>query len=81
MAPVDSSNFVNTGAFFEKHPDVIKDVTRFEQTDAEGHILESWERNKNGEMVETTERDLLRQKYIKAKEEVDKISVKKVIIE
>lgn len=72
----DTSNFVNEGPFFDKHPDVIKNITRFEATDLEGNIVESWERNESGVMVETTQRDRLREELVKAQEELQRIKDK-----
>lgn len=69
----DTSNFVNEGPFFDKHPDVIKNIIRFEATDISGNIVESWERDKNGVMIETTQRDILREELVKAQEELQRI--------
>ena len=55
----DTSNFVNKGKFFDTHPGVIPNITRYERTDLAGKVIESWERNKNGVMVDVTERDKL----------------------
>lgn len=72
----DTSYFVNEGPFFDKHPDVIKNILRFEATDEAGHIVESWERNDKGVMVETTKRDLLREELIAAQEAYDRLKDK-----
>lgn len=72
----DTSHFVNEGPFFDKHPDVIKNVIRFELTDLSGNIVESWERDKSGVMVETTQRDILREELVKAQEELQQIKDK-----
>lgn len=72
----DTSHFVNKGPFFDKHPDVIKNITRFEAIDLEGNIVESWERNDKGVMVETTQRDRLREELVKAQEELQRIKDK-----
>lgn len=72
----DVTNFVNEGPFFDKHPDVIKNIIRFESTDIAGNVVESWERDKNGVMVETTKRDMLREELIKAQEELQRIKDK-----
>ena len=72
----DTSHFVNEGPFFDKHPDVIKNIVRFESVDLEGNIVESWERNDNGVMVETTQRDRLREELVKAQEELQRIKDK-----
>jgi hypothetical protein len=72
----DTSHFVNEGPFFDKHPDVIKNIIRFEATDISGNIVESWERDKNGVMVETTKRDKLREELVKAQEELQRIKDK-----
>ena len=72
----DTSHFVNEGPFFDKHPDVIKNIIRFESIDLSGNIVESWERDSNGVMVETTQRDILREELIKAQEELQRIKDK-----
>ena len=72
----DTSYFVNEGPFFDKHPDVIKNILRFEATDETGHIVESWERNSKGIMVETTKRDMLREELIAAQEAYDRLKEK-----
>ena len=69
----DTSTFVNEGPFFDTHPGVIPHVTRYERTDMSGKLLESWERDKNGVMVETTKRDLLYAEIISAQEALDKM--------
>ena len=74
--PYDTHNFVNEGEFFDKHPDVIKNIIRFEATDIAGNIVESWERNDKGVMVETTKRDKLREELIAAQEELQRIKDK-----
>lgn len=58
-APYDTSTFVNTGTFFDTHPGVTPNVRRYERTDMTGKLIESWERDKNGVMVDVTKRDLL----------------------
>ena len=72
----DTSNFVNEGPFFDKHPDTIKNLIRFESVDEYGRIVESWERNSKGVMVETTQRDQLRDELIKAQEQLQAIKDK-----
>lgn len=53
----DRDRFINDGPFFAKYPDVFKDVTRYEFTDANGRVIESWERGDDGRMHETTKRE------------------------
>lgn len=69
-----SSNFVNKGPFFDKYPDVYKNVKRFESYDLQGDLVESWERNEKGEMIDVTQRDKLREELIAAQEALDKIA-------
>lgn len=73
----DTSTFVNNGPFFKKHPDVIPNVTRFESTDCAGKLIESWERDKNGRMVNTTKRDKLYAELIEAQEQINKLKENK----
>lgn len=72
----DKDRFINTGAFFEKYPDVIKTVTRYELTDVNGRVIESWERGNDGRMHETTKRDHLREEIIAAQEALSKLEAK-----
>ena len=76
LTMADRDKFVNDGLFFEKHPDVYKDVTRYERTDEKGRIIESWERADDGHMVETTKRDKLREEIIAAEEQLAKLEDK-----
>lgn len=69
----DTSHFVNTGAFFDTHPGVTPNVTRYERTDMSGKLVESWERNKNGVMVNVTKRDALIAQTIEAEEALNKL--------
>lgn len=73
---VPQSTFVNDGAFFEKHPDVYPLVRRFEETDASGHIIESWERRGDGRMYDVTERDQLREEIAAAQEQIERLEAK-----
>lgn len=75
-APYDTSNFVNTGEFFEKYPDVTPHVTRFERQDASGKIEESWERNEQGIMVNMTARDKLYEEIEAAQEALEDLREK-----
>ena len=59
---------VNEGPFWEKHPDVYAGVTRYTDTDPKGHILECWERNEEGVMVDVTERERAKMELVKAQE-------------
>lgn len=70
----DSSTFVNTGEFFDTHPGVMPQVRRYEQLDEKGDIIESWERDKNGVMVNVTKRDALYKELIEAQEAIDKLT-------
>lgn len=72
----DRDRFVNDGPFFEKYPDVIKTVTRYELTDVNGRVIESWERGDDGRMHETTKRDHLREEIIAAQEALNRLEVK-----
>lgn len=72
----DTSNFVNEGEFFDTHPGVIPNITRFERLDGAGNVVESWERNKNGVMVETTQRDKLYAELEEAQEKLSKLKEK-----
>lgn len=67
-----SDNFVNEGEFFIKHPDVIGNVTRFERRDINQNLLEAWERNEAGVMVDVTEQVKLREEIAKAEKELAK---------
>lgn len=44
----------NIGPFWEKHPDVYPGVIRFTDTAMNGDIIEYWERDKDGVMVDHT---------------------------
>lgn len=65
----------NTGPFWKKHPDVYKSVTRFTDTDQKGNIIEAWERDANGVMVDVTAREQARQELIRAQEACDKLGL------
>lgn len=69
----DRDRFINDGPFFEKYPDMYKDVTRYERFDVKGNILESWERGDDGRMHETTKRDKLREEIVAAQEVLMKL--------
>lgn len=68
MQPV----FLNIGPFWDKHPDVYPQVTRYIDTDCKGNILECWERNKEGVMVDVTERERARVELEKAQAEYER---------
>lgn len=68
MQPV----FLNKGPFWEKHPDVYPQVTRYIDTDEKGNILECWERNKEGIMVDVTAREKARIELEKAQKEYER---------
>ena len=68
MQPV----FVNEGPFWEKHPDVYPEVTRYIDTDEKGNILECWERNKEGIMVDVTAPEKARNELEKAQKEYER---------
>lgn len=72
-APYDTSTFVNEGPFFDTHPGVTPNVRRYERTDMTGKLVESWERDKNGVMVDVTKRDLLYKELEDAQENIDKL--------
>lgn len=76
-APYDTSTFINEGEFFDTHPGVIPNITRFEATDGAGKLIESWERDKNGVMVNTTKRDKLYAELIEAQEQINKLKENK----
>lgn len=76
LTMADRDKFINDGLFFEAHPDVYPDVTRYERTDAKGNIIESWERGDDGRMRETTKRDKLREEIIAAEEQIAKLEDK-----
>lgn len=65
----------NIGPFWKKHPDVYKSVTRFTDTDQKGNIIEAWERDENGVMVDVTARERARQELIRAQEACDKLGL------
>lgn len=70
------STFVNDGPFFTKYPDVYPNVKTFVATDEEGNIVEQWERDKSGRMVDVTQRALLEQEVAKARQNLDKLCQK-----
>lgn len=65
----------NIGPFWEKHPDVYRSVTRFTDTDQKGNIIEAWERDANGVMVDVTAREIARQELIRAREACAKLGI------
>ena len=76
LTMADRDKFINDGPFFEKHRDIYPDVTRYELTDVKGHIIERWERGKDGRMHETTQRDKLREQIVAAEETLSKLEAK-----
>lgn len=74
----DTSNFVNDGPFFDAHPDVYPFVRRYERVDGSGEIIESWERNKSGVMIDVTQRDKLYAEIVKAQDNIESIRKKEV---
>lgn len=68
--------FVNDGPFFDKYPDVYPNTRCFTATDEEGNIVEQWERNKNGRMVDVTQRARLEQEVAKARQNLEKLCQK-----
>ena len=56
--------------FEEKYPGVWSGVNRFEVLDANGGIKELWIRDKNGVMVDVTEKYLLEQEIARLESEV-----------
>ena len=57
--------------FEEKYPGVWSGVNRFEVLDTNGGIKELWIRNKNGVMVDVTEKYLLEQEIARLESEVE----------
>lgn len=74
--PYDTSHFVNEGEFFDTHPGVVPHVTRYEQLDGSGKVIESWERDKNGVMVNVTARDKLYREIADAQDALEEIKAK-----
>lgn len=74
--PYDTSHFVNDGEFFDTHPGVIPAVTRYEQINERGEIAESWERDKNGRMINVTMRDRLYKEIADAQDALEEIRLK-----
>lgn len=72
MSNRDTTTYINTGEFFEKHPEVIGNVSRFERRDIDGNLEEAWERNAAGIMVDVTEKYRLMEEVAKAEKEVAK---------
>lgn len=68
MQPV----FVNIGPFWDLHPDVYPEVTRYIDTDEKGNILECWERDKEGVMIDVTARERARMDLEKAQKEYER---------
>lgn len=56
--------------FEEKYPGVWSGTNRFEVLDANGGIKELWIRDKNGVMVDVTEKYLLEQEIARLESEV-----------
>ena len=56
--------------FEEKYPGVWSGVNRFEVLDTNGGIKELWIRDKNGVMVDVTEKYLLEQEIARLESEV-----------
>ena len=71
-ATYDTSSFVNDGEFFDTHPGVTPNVTRYENRDTNGKLIESWERNKSGKMINVTQRDKLYAELEAAQEALEK---------
>lgn len=61
--------------FFDKYPDVFKEIVRYERTDSKGDLIESWERNEDGEMINVTSRDMLREEITNAKSSLIKLEI------
>ena len=75
MLPIDETTIVphvNTGEFWDKHPGVWPGVTRYIDTDDKGNILDVWERDKNGVMVDVTERERLRVELAAAQADLER---------
>lgn len=72
----DTSHFVNEGIFFDTHPGVTPYVTSYTREDGAGNVIESWERDKNGVMIDVTKRDKLRAEIAAAQEALNNIKEK-----
>lgn len=59
---------VNVGPFWKKHPDVWPGVKRYIDRDSKDNILECWERNEEGIMVDVTEVERAKMELVKAQE-------------
>jgi len=46
--------------FFKKYPKVTDKVIHFTRTDINRNLIEAWKRNEQGEMIEVTQEDILR---------------------
>lgn len=68
----DTTTYINTGEFFDKHPDIIGNVSKFERRSIDGTLEEAWERNEAGIMVDVTEKYRLMEEVAKAEKEVAK---------
>lgn len=67
---------INDGPFWDRYPDVYPEVKRYERTAMDGSIIESWERDKNGRMVDVTQRDKLREEIVAAQEQIERLEAK-----
>ncbi len=64
---------VNSGPFWLTHSDVWPGVKRYIDTNAKGDIIECWERNDEGIMVDVTERERAKMELVKAQEAMAKL--------
>lgn len=68
----DKERFVNDGPFWDKHPDVFADVTRYSARDAKDNIIEAWERAEDGRMVDVTAREQTYQELERAQDAMNR---------
>lgn len=62
---------VNTGEFWELHPDVWPGVKTYVDADPKGNIIEYWERDENGVMIDRTDYAQARLELARAQENYD----------
>ena len=73
---------VNNEKFIQAHPQLAEDVIRLHgsldwinkySNEVDGKLTEMWVRNKSGELVDVTKRELARLELERAKEEYEKL--------
>ena len=67
-------DFNKDGAFYAKHPDIKGVVNKYTRTDINGNILEVWERDETGTLVDVTERVRLEREVQEAKKALEDIT-------